>query len=201
MRKQLPHIGKVSFFAAGLATTWSTMTAAQGLPCGMASTAGGSGPPSISETETSTTEVLEQIRRRVQTAQQVQPIPASYTTSSGGPSPGSSSATAAEQQATTSGAQSQAAQAGNSATLKAKKTAPSTTYAEPSDYPRYASLKDYGSATDAVYEGQVSRSTAVWAQGFGGYERHSNLAPGDDENPTRNQVTGGGMGGMDWTRH
>ncbi len=199
MRKQLPRIGKVGVFAAGLATTWSPMASAAPLPCAMASTSGGAGPPSISATETSTTEVLEQIRRRVQAAQQ-QPIPVSNTVvTTAEPTPGASSATSGRQQATTSGAQAQATQSGNAATLKTKKSASATTYENPSDYPRYASLKDYGSATDSVYEGQTVRSTAAWAQGFGGYEHHSNLAPGNEENPSRNQVTGGGMGGMDWT--
>ncbi|MFT3730534.1 MAG: hypothetical protein QM780_03775 [Hyphomicrobium sp.] len=193
MRKHLPHIGKVGIFSAGLAAACSPVAMAQTLPCGMPSTAGGSGPPSISETETSTTQVLEQIRRRVQATQQ-QPVLASNTTEA---APGSSSATAVEQQATTSGVQAQST--GNAATLKSKKATSGSTYEEPSGYPRYASLKDYGSATDAIYDGQNIRSTAVWAQGFGGYEHHSNLAPGEQENPSRNQVTGGGMGGMDWT--
>lgn len=194
MRYRLSHVGKVATLAAGMASSYSALVAAQGLPCGMASTAGGSGPPSISETETSTTEVLEQIRRRVQAAQQT-PIPVSNTVASA--EPGSSSETSVEQQATTSAAQAQAGQVSNSATLKSKKSTSGDGTA--GQYPRYASLKDYGDATDAVYEGQIVRSTAAWAQGFGGYERHSNLAPGNDENPTRNQVTGGGMGGMDWT--
>jgi hypothetical protein len=198
MRHSLSHVGKIGILAAGMATSYSALAAAQGLPCGMASTAGGSGPPSISETETSTTEVLEQIRRRVQAAQQV-PIPVSNTVASAEPVPGSSSATAVEQQATTSAAQAQAGQVSNSATLKSKRTTSGGGYAETPQNPRYASLKDYGASTDAVYEGQIIRSTAAWAQGFGGYERHSNLAPGNDENPTRNQVSGGGMGGMDWT--
>ncbi|RUP00553.1 hypothetical protein [Hyphomicrobium sp.] len=193
MRHRFSDFGKVGLLAAGMATSWSAIAAAQGLPCGMASAAGGSGPPSISETETSTTEVLEQIRRRVQVAQQA-PIPVSNTVAMA--EPGSSSGTSVEQQATTSAAQAQAGQVSNSATLKSKRAVASSDYAA---NPRYASLKDYGTATDAVYEGQTIRSTATWAQGFGGYERHSNLAPGNDENPTRNQVSGGGMAGMDWT--
>lgn len=197
MRLRLSKLRQLGLVTVGFAGSGASLASAQGLPCGMASAAGGSGPPSISETETSTTEVLEQIRRRVQAAQQA-PIPVSNTVAMGEAAPGSSSATSVEQQATTSGVQAQAGQVSNSATLKTKRTVTGGGYAAAQN-PRYASLKDYGSATDAVYEGQIMRSTAAWAQGFGGYERHSNLAPGNDENPTRNQVSGGGMAGMDWT--
>lgn len=197
MRLRLSKLRQLGLVTVGFAGSGASLASAQGLPCGMASAAGGSGPPSISETETSTTEVLEQIRRRVQAAQQA-PIPVSNTVAMGEAAPGSSSATSVEQQATTSGVQAQAGQVSNSATLKTKRTVTGGGYAAAQNL-RYASLKDYGSATDAVYEGQIMRSTAAWAQGFGGYERHSNLAPGNDENPTRNQVSGGGMAGMDWT--
>lgn len=197
MRLRSSKLRQLGLITVGFAGSGASLASAQGLPCGMASAAGGSGPPSISETETSTTEVLEQIRRRVQAAKQA-PIPVSNTVAMGEAAPGSSSATSVEQQATTSGVQAQAGQVSNSATLKTKRTATSEGYAAAQN-PRYASLKDYGSATDTVYEGQVMRSTAAWAQGFGGYERHSNLAPGNEENPTRNQVSGGGMAGMDWT--
>jgi hypothetical protein len=197
MRLRLLKLPQIGLVTVGFVGSGATLASAQGLPCGMASAAGGSGPPSISETETSTTEVLEQIRRRVQAAKQA-PIPVSNTIAMGEAAPGSSSATSVEQQATTSGVQAQAGQGSNSATLKTKRAVAGDGYAAAQN-PRYASLKDYGTATDAVYEGQIMRSTAAWAQGFGGYERHSNLAPGNEENPTRNQVSGGGMAGMDWT--
>ena len=61
------------------------------------------------------------------------------------------------------------------------------------------SLKDYGSAEDRSIAGGLSRTTAVWAQGFADYERHANLAPGNQENPTRRSFTGGGLVGADWT--
>ena len=202
MYQRLPLIGKVGLFTVGLATTWSTAAlSANGFTCGMASTVGGggSGPPSISATEASTTQVLEEIRRRTQVAQQeAQPIPVSDTTVAAS-APGSSSATEGQQQATTSAAQTQAAQAANAAKAKSKASAAQATLPTASGYPKYASLKDYGQVEYQSSEGEVTRTRAVWGQGFAGYERHSNLAPGNQENPTRNEVTGGGMVGADWT--
>lgn len=61
------------------------------------------------------------------------------------------------------------------------------------------SLKDYGLAEVRSYEGGYVRTRGVWAQGFFDYDRHENIAPGNQENPTRRSYTGGVMSGADWT--
>jgi hypothetical protein len=58
---------------------------------------------------------------------------------------------------------------------------------------------DYTIAEQTVAYGGAIRTTAVWGQGFLGYDRHSNLAPGNQENPTRTATTAGGLLGADWT--
>jgi hypothetical protein len=40
----------------------------------------------------------------------------------------------------------------------------------------------------------------VWSEGYYDYEKHKNLAPGRDANPTRRSVSGGVMSGIDWSR-
>ena len=87
--RQIPDArGSIVILAVGIATSWSVPAALAA--CGMAAVNGGaSGPPSISTTETSTTQVLEQIRRRTQEAQSPQPIPVSNETA---PAPDQSSA-------------------------------------------------------------------------------------------------------------
>ncbi len=60
-----------------------------------------------------------------------------------------------------------------------------------------------GSLKDDVPSGMVSRTTrgvGVWATGYGDYEYHSNLAPGQNVNPSRDRYTGGFLVGMDWSR-
>lgn len=63
-----------------------------------------------------------------------------------------------------------------------------------------ASLKDdYGIIEETSVAGGVSRVSAVWAQSYLAYDRHRNIAPGNQENPTRSQLSGGGLLGADWT--
>jgi Autotransporter beta-domain len=278
--------GAVHIFAIGLATSWST-TAAFAF-CGMASVGGGgSGPPSISATETSTTQVLEEVRRRTEAAKEQQPVPVSNAApapaeapppaasappppAAAEPAKAASNASAAAATAAAQAAKPASANATPPPAPAAAKPAPKPDVAEaveavkpapkvkaveqaedaveeaapkpkvakqaesaaedaveqapakpakkpkavkkakaaepepepqPEKYSAHPpSLKDYGSSEDRSIVGGLSRTTAVWAQGFADYERHSNLAPGNQENPTRRSFTGGGLVGADWTQ-
>ena len=238
MRVSIDSRGSITLLALGLATSWSIPAAMAA--CGMAAVGGGaSGPPSISTTETSTTQVLEQIRRRTQEAQSPQPIPVSNEAA---PAPQQSSApveTAPVKEAAPKPAPVVAAApaaapkpvvaAAPAVAPKVVKKAPvvesapepkvkaakpaKAAEAEPAVEPApvqsalkakssrgYApSLKDDAVADETSYVGGISRTTAVWAQGYLGYERHNNIAPGNQENPTRTAVSGGGLIGADWT--
>lgn len=193
MRCHIQVRGPFALLAIGLASSWSTTAAFAA--CGMAAVSGGaSGPPSISATETSTTQVLEQIRRRTQDAQTQQAIPVSTT-----------AADVADAEVAPA-AESDAAQTSSAAAKPAKKSKPkatgaqSTSAASAKSYDKEPAMADdyaFAAKTDAY--GGSARTTAVWSQGFLGYDRHKNLAPGNQENPTRTATTGGGMLGADWT--
>ena len=250
MRHSYSVRGPVTLLAISLASSWSMPAAFAA--CGMAAVTGGaSGPPSISATETSTTQVLEQIRRRTQTAQEPQPIPvsnssvapqstapAAQTTAAATPPPPPPAPAAS---APVPAAQAAAATAAASAAPKPK-PAPAASSPPPAASPppgvkaiskpvapkpvapkavekvtapepqpvadakltsssQGRSLKDddYGVISETSVAGGVSRTSAVWAQAYLGYDRHSNIAPGNQENPTRSQVSGGGLIGADWT--
>lgn len=61
-----------------------------------------------------------------------------------------------------------------------------------------ASLKDSPGYYPPVGGSQDIRG--VWSEGYYDYERHKNLAPGNDANPSRRSVSGGVMSGIDWSR-
>lgn len=227
--RQIPDArGSIVILAVGIATSWSVPAALAA--CGMAAVNGGaSGPPSISTTETSTTQVLEQIRRRTQEAQSPQPIPVSNETA---PAPDQSSAPVEE--AAPKPAPKPAAPAASSAAAKpapvakptpvieaapatvskpAKKAPAADSTPEPEVVEAAPALKakssrahtpslkdDYGVASETSYAGGISRTSAVWAQSYLGYDRHKNIAPGNQENPTRRAVSAGGLIGADWTQ-
>lgn len=197
MRRHIQVRGPFALLAIGLASSWSTTAAFAA--CGMAAVSGGaSGPPSISATETSTTQVLEQVRRRSQEAQTQQPISVSTAAAD-------AAVSAAEAQSPSEATES--ANSSSSAAPKAAKKAKPKTSSQQSA--SSASTKSYDQEPVAddtyaiaektdVYAGS-SRTTAVWSQGFLGYDRHKNLAPGNQENPTRTATTAGGLVGADWT--
>ena len=227
--RQIPDArGSIVILAVGIATSWSVPAALAA--CGMAAVNGGaSGPPSISTTETSTTQVLEQIRRRTQEAQSPQPIPVSNETA---PAPDQSSAPVEE--AAPQPAPKPAAPAASSAAAKpapvakptpvieaapttvskpAKKAPAADSTPEPEVVEAAPALKakssrthtpslkdDYGVASETSYAGGISRTSAVWAQSYLGYDRLKNIAPGNQENPTRRAVSAGGLIGADWTQ-
>ena len=233
MRVSIDSRGSITLLALGLATSWSIPAAMAA--CGMAAVGGGaSGPPSISTTETSTTQVLEQIRRRTQEAQSPQPIPVSNEVA---PAPEQSSApveTAPVEEAAPKAAPKPAPVVAAAPAVAPKvvkkapvvESAPEPEVVAPEPKVKAAkpaeaaevepapvesapkakssrghapSLKDYAVADETSYVGGISRTTAVWAQGYLGYDRHKNIAPGNQENPTRTAVSGGGLIGADWT--
>ncbi len=240
MRRLIDVRGPMTLIAVGLATSWSIPAAMAA--CGMAAVNGGaSGPPSISTTETSTTQVLEQIRRRTQEAQSPQPIPVSneaapapeQTAAPVEPAPKPASSAAAKPAPAPKPAPVvEAAPAAAPKTAKkapVAESAPEPEVVEPAPEVKAAkpaktagaeqavepelkaalkakssraytpSLKDYAVAEETSYVGGISRTTAVWAQGYLGYDRHKNIAPGNQENPTRKAVSAGALIGADWT--
>jgi len=168
--------------AVGVLMASCSASAVNAANCGAASLSGGAGgPPSISATESSTTQVLEEIRRRTQLAQQqAQAIPASYTTAAEAP-PAASSASAEAKAA------QQAASSGGKAPKKP--TYAKTASAQPAGQDGYV-YSEY-SGTDRI--------VASWGQGFLDYEHHANIAPGQQENRSRDSKTAGVMSGTDWT--
>lgn len=160
--------------------------AVQAANCGAAALGGGAGgPPSISATESSTTQVLEEIRRRTQLASQgAEVTPASYTEAA------APAASAASSSASSSSAAAKSVADGTSASAPPKKKVVRVASAQPSDADTYETREQSGG-----YE----RVTASWAQGYLDYEYHANIAPGQEENRSRNSRTAGGMSGTDWT--
>lgn len=172
---------------------------------------GGSGPPSITVAEASTTQVLEQIRKRgdasqeqIQTVSDTAPAeaPAASTSGSGaeaqsGGSGGGGSEASASSSAASQSAKKKSATQGAPAASKPKKVA----VADDSGGGGAAggSLKDGGLVEYRDYSGGLVRSRAVWGRGFANYEKHDNIAPGEEENPTRRSLAAGGMLGADWT--
>lgn len=160
------------------------------------STANGSaGPPAISATEASTTETLDKIRERREEI---------VTTSSA-----TMAAASASQASATAEAESEPAQASKPSAPKKAKTAKAAVEDEAPAPKKKAKAASSESApaeaapvADDGLNGQgVARagSYGAWALGFVDYERHSNLAPGQQANPTRKTTTGGGLAGMDWS--
>ena len=169
--------------AATLSMT-SSVTASYAA-CGMASLGGGDGgPPSISATESSTTQVLEEIRRRTQVAQQeAQPIPVSNT-------------------APVSAAESQASGGSSSAPPKTVVEGAGPSPAKKPKYKQVAAAEPpAGEQAYAFPEvmGGTERIMASWGQGFLDYEHHDNIAPGQQENRGRTSKTAGVISGSDWT--
>ncbi len=61
-----------------------------------------------------------------------------------------------------------------------------------------AQVASYAPSSDPVPLGR-SRGYATWGEAFLDWEKHENLAPGQEANPTRRTTTGGVISGMDWT--
>jgi len=138
-----------------------------------ASSTGGSGPPSLSITEASTTDVLELVRRRKSQMLLASADDGTLPAAETAPEPPASQSSAPQQ---SSGSAAKA--------TKPKKAAPAQA-------PGEATL-------EATSGGTVVRG--AWGQAYVDYEKHDNIAPGQQENPDRKSVTSGGMLGMDWSR-
>lgn len=193
---------------------------AQGCGNGQVAANAGFGPPSISVVESSTAQVLEEVRRR-QMASLSQPAP--------GPSAGAPPPEPPEEQVAEATPQEEEKAAKPSEEKepaeKAEKPEEEKTPAEKEPEPKVAKKEEkakypppvsyesaemppyrrepkgfYEPAVREYVDGQGKRY-AVWGRGFLGWDRHSDLAPGQQENPTRKETTGGGMAGMDWTSH
>jgi hypothetical protein len=173
----------------------------------------GFGPPSISVVESSTAQVLEEIRRR-QLAALSQPAPggagaAGQQAPEPEPAEPTAQAEAPSEPTQAEAAGEKPAPAKPSAGAPQKKTAKKQQESPPPvSYESAAGASTYEGYGKGFYEPAVreyadryGRKSAVWARGFLGWDRHSDLAPGQDENPTRTETTGGGMAGMDWTSH
>lgn len=176
----------------------------------------GFGPPAISITESTNQQVFEEIRRRQLAAavkkaaappppppvveEEAAPEPAEAAPpaeaaapaeAEAGPPPGPGAKPPPLPAEDTSLPPPEPPEPPKKTAKKPKKTSPV--------YIEAPSSKGFDEAAVREYVGTHGRRTAVWAKGFVGWERHSNLAPGQDENPTREQTLGGGMAGMDWT--
>lgn len=157
------------------------------------------GPPAISATEASTTEMLDKIRERreevvtTSNTAAAQPAPVASTVQSE-PAPQSSGSSSGTPKKAKAAKASQAADSASSSApaSKAKKYQPAP---EPVPAEEKYTQADVLSPLPEARSG----SYGAWASGFIDYERHSNLAPGQQANPTRKTTTGGGLAGVDWT--
>ena len=170
--------------------------------CQAQTTSNGSGPPSISATESSTSQALEIMQRRKDEALAPPGVTlASLQTQQPAPAPAEPAAAAAEAaQPQPAPPAAQAAQASTAAAetaveaakpkvakAKAPKPAPEKSVeaaiekeAAPKAVPqRMASLKDdipgYGENMNTVYAGDRLRSRGVWALGYADYDRNSDV--------------------------
>ena len=156
--------------------TMGTTAAGGGLAASV--TGGTSGPPSISVTQVSNSEALDEVRRRRET--QVAML--------AGATRGPTDLAPVQQNAPPS---SPSSTSQSSAPAPKKKNTASQSSAP-------------GTAADPVQFEDAPVPTGgttigMWTQAFGDYERHKNLAPGRANNTTRKQWTGGGFLGLDQT--
>lgn len=189
------------------------------------STTAGGGPPSISTTQSSNTEALDYVRERreAQASEQVQTVASTETASDAGqaaeePAQAEQNAQPKKKKATAAAAEAASEAAPKAAAkVKSKAAADVVEDAAVSEAPKAKTLKkaavakpakpavetvaDDGVLTaDAVgLHGVRQGSNGAWVQGFGDYERHKNLAPGEASNTTRYQRSAGALVGLDHT--
>jgi len=175
------------------ALTWTSRAALAQVPCAQIG-AGGFGPPSISVAEASTTEVLEQIRRRQLRAMQ----PAAFSEAAPEEVP-TAEAPEAEVPAAEAPAEEAPVAEAVPPTAKKKKAKAKVTAPQPKAYYEPKAIYEPKAFGEPMAIATGGKDKGVWARGFIDWNRHSNLAPGQQENPTRRELTGGGMAGMDVT--
>lgn len=172
---------------ATVAASWTSQVALAA--CGNAGVSGnGFGPPSISVAEASTTEVLEQIRRRQERAVS-EPTPVAFADEPA-EEPAPAEPPAAEE--------APAAEAPPAEEEAPAAEAPAEEVAMAPTMRRDKGFYEPKSFREPVAE-YGDKNRGAWVRGYLDWNRHSNLAPGQEENPTRRQISGGGMAGMDKT--
>lgn len=179
---------------------------------GTVATNAGSGPPSISASEFSTSQALELVRRRRLAVAEACPagtinvggtcqLPPAQITPVSAPAPAPTAPPAAAAPAAAPAAAAPAApataKAGGTATAKAVASKPRPVVASAPAAAPTASPVGYAPVADA---GGSTRGFATWGEAFIDFERHDNLDPNGIGNLVRNTVAGGYVSGMDWTQ-
>lgn len=186
------------------------ISGANGVVMATANAAAGNSTPSITTTEVSTDQALELMQRRRNqqaTADMVSGAAstAAVTASAGASQPLPAPAVAARPQPRVSKKVGPAKRlvlrrkAKRYGVVRAVRPFPQQTL-EAYRAPRPQAALSYGyKDTPEPYADAALASNAVWAEGYGEYEFHSNLNPGNINNPNRNQYTAGLMSGIDRT--
>ncbi len=215
-------LSAVTFAAATTMTSVAAMAACGGAPT-LVALSGLIGPPSITATETSTDQALELIRKRREEASGL--CPAGFTRSGGNcvpvgaaftPQPAVAVAPApvAVTTTTTTGPAPAAAPSASSSASAPRPKRPAVSRparpaagtqvasAAPPSGPVRSAPAGYsgGSLKDGYYDVPMSgtvRSRGAWLEGYYDYEKHENINPGQEANPTRRSVSGGVISGVD----
>lgn len=207
----------ITFSAATAMTSAAAIAACGGAP-NLVALSSIAGPPSISATEASTDQALELIRKRREEASGGS-CPAGFTRSGGNcvpvtvaaSVPAAAAPAAPQQQVSVTTTTTQGAAppppAAASAAPRPKRpaarpagqqqvasAAPVSAPAAPASGYSGGSLKDGG--YEPVMPGTI-RAKGVWLEGYYDYEKHKNMNPGREANPTRRMVSGGALAGVD----
>ncbi len=159
------------------------------------SSLGSFGPPSISTVEISSNQAEEFVRqRRELAAAQLQEVGTETATEG---APGGATPTATPPVPPTAPASQPAvgarvAQKQTKSKRKATRSSPAVASKRP--LPDGSALDQDGRVEEREHSG---RKFGAWANVYGDYEEHKNLAPGSVDNPKRRQYTFGQMGGVD----
>ena len=190
--------GAIAFSTATM-TSVAAMAACGGAPT-LVALSGLVGPPSITATEASTDQALELIRKRREEASSS--CPTGFTRSGGNCVPLGAAATAVAPPPAAAPAQVVAAPPAVTTTTTtgpAPATAPQQSAAAPAQVAQAPATRSAappppsysysgGSIKDGIYDRPmpgVIRATGLWAEGYYDHEKHGNLAPGQQANPSR----------------
>src|SRR5262245_10205174 len=193
--------GALTFTAATAMTSAAAIAACGGAPT-LVALSSLIGPPSITATEASTDQALELIRKRREEASGA--CPAGFTRSGGNCVPTGSAPVASAAPATAPAPQATVTTttttgpAPATATPRPKRpAAPQQASAAPQQAPAAPSAAagyPMGSLKDGVYDVPMDgtiRARGMWLEGYVDYEKHENLNPGQQANPTRRMTSGG----------
>lgn len=210
--------GAVTFSAATAMTSVAALAACGGAPT-LVALSGLIGPPSITATESSTDQALELIRKRREEASGA--CPSGFTRSGGNCVPiGAASAPAPQAIAaappaatpapvavtttTTTGPAPAAAPAAKRPAAPRPAAASAPQQVAMAAPPSAPVTRSGGSIKDGPYDvpmAGVVRAHGVWVEGYYDYEKHSNINPGREANPTRRTVSGGILSGVDISQY